>query len=602
MFLSKARRGLLFIISLVFLNGMVTQWAFAAENNYVTPIFPVRGCEYWREGCDYQHFYDLKDVVLESELSATWLVHYDVLADDEIVSDFKSFPDNQEFGLFLEVTLKWANDAHVLFDWENDHWSASHKLFLSGYTLEDRRRLIDKAFESFREVFGYYPSSYGAWYVDVYSMTYIKDKYGAEISLGLADQYSTDGYQTWGQYIDQPYFVSKKSAIEPAKNIDDSTGVLKILWAPREPTLSFGDSVEYSNFSVQVNDYFRAKGLHHEYFEKLLKDITVNVRGRVSGIVIGLEVGEVNKIFLSELVKQLDDLKMMDGEISTVTMTEFNEAYRSLLDENPVLFLSSEPSNGYRSYWYMSPNYRLGLFVEDGEVKLKDWRLYHQNIWRDNDQAVIDHRHNLSRLVPALVDQVTYKNEVVLGIAKDFAVEKSGDVVGILFDDKAVVMNPRGPEFVGIERDLLPMPSEENGSPLDTPCFQEAGGIRPPRTCMKALLSKMSNYVPDLVYSKINTQHYFGMRVSREDMYGVRFPKIGLGRYHFYFPTLENFISLKEKLTPEYEWYGKQEFEVRNYDKDQIVDKQGDYGQDNLRKYNDKKKVFENGYYAVFVK
>jgi hypothetical protein len=64
--------------------------------------------------------------------------------------------------------------------------------------------------------------------------------------FGTADQYSNDGYQTWGQYVNQPYYVSKKSAIEPAKNEEDNSGVVKVLWAPREPTLSFGDSVEFS--------------------------------------------------------------------------------------------------------------------------------------------------------------------------------------------------------------------------------------------------------------------------------------------------------------------------------------------------------------------
>ena len=99
----------------------------------------------------------------------------------------------------------------------------------------------------------------------------------------------------------------------------------------------------------------------------------------------------------------------MEGEdFKVVTMSDFNRLYREKTSESPTLLVSSQPSETYESYWYMSPDYRLGLFVEDNQVVLKDYRYYHQNLWRDNDQVRRDGRHNLSRLVPALVDEVAY--------------------------------------------------------------------------------------------------------------------------------------------------------------------------------------------------
>lgn len=571
--------------------------AFAADQNFVTPVFPIRGREYWREGGDYKHFKGLKDVVLESSLPATWLIHYDILRDKEIVSQLKEFPQNQEIGLFLEVTRRLSEDSLVVFDWENDHWSSAHKLFLSGYSTGDRKKIIDKAFNSFKETFGYYPKSYGSWYTDLFSIKYIKDEYGASINLGLADQYSTDGYQTWGQYINQPYFVSNKSAIEPARDKADSTGVLKVLWAPREPTLSFGDNVEFSNFSLQVNDYNRSKKLDHTYFRQLLKDLTINSSGQTSQVVVGVEVAEVNETYWPEIKNQLNSIKTLG--ITASTLKDFNDFYRKKHDlVSPPAFINSSTDTAI-SYWYMSPNYRLGLFVENGQVILKDLRFYHQNLWIDNDKSQIDHRHNLSRLVPALIDQVVYQNQIVLGGSEDFQKESSKDQTVILFEGKSLVLSEEKPIFLN-----SPFP-EQNVNQQDPKsyarCFDDTGGFMPPYPCLKSFLVRLSHSVPDIRYSKLHGQQYLGLAIDSENLYGIRFPGLKVGKHHFDFPVLQNFISLKKKLTPKFAWFGKQEFEIKDIE-GSIVDKEDRYGQDNLRKYQAKDKLFENGYYLILKK
>ncbi len=571
---------------------------FAADQNFVTPVFPIRGREYWREGGDYKNFSNTKNIVLESGLPATWLLHYDVLEDKEIIARLKEFPSNQEIGLFLEVTRNLSEDSFVVFDWEHDHWSSAHKLFLSGYSLSDRRKIIDNAFESFKKTFNYYPKSYGSWYTDVYSMEYIKNKYGAEINLGLADQYSTDGYQTWGQYINQPYFVSKFSAIEPALE-QDNTGILKVLWAPREPTLSFGDNVDYSNFSLQLNDYFRTKKLPHEYFSQLLKDLTLNVQGPISQAVLGIEVAEVGQQHLLELNNQLKDLQELKSENFVVTtLSEFNHSYRKAVQkETPALLATSSPSQDSSSYWYMSPHYRLGLFVENNQVILKDLRFYHQNLWRDNDQTQIDNRHNLSRVVPAKIDQVVYGNQLVLGEATGLRVQKENNSFKISFSDKSITLNSTQPEFEGSESFLKDIDTKAPES--YSPCFESTGGYRPPNSCLKNIISTMSAFIPDIRYSNILNQRYLGVATGEEALLGIRFPALKIGTFEFEFPVLENFISLKKKLTPSFSWFGRQEYEVSAYDQSLLIDKQAAYGQDNLRKYPASSKLFENGYYLI---
>jgi lysyl-tRNA synthetase class 2 len=84
---------------------------------------------------------------------------------------------------------------------ETDSWHRANVLFLSGYELRERKVLIDKLFKEYKDKFGKYPLSVGAWWIDAYSLNYMKSKYDIKAILVCADQFSTDGYQIWGQNI-----------------------------------------------------------------------------------------------------------------------------------------------------------------------------------------------------------------------------------------------------------------------------------------------------------------------------------------------------------------------------------------------------------------
>jgi hypothetical protein len=511
---------------------------WAADQNFITPVFPIRAREYWRQGSDIKNFQSLY-AFIPAGLSHTWLIHYDVLFDSDIIPVLKT-DLSAEVGLFLEVTRKLAEDSFVQYDWEHGSWSQANKVFLSGYDLKARQRMIDMAFGSFKNEFGYYPKSYGAWYIDVWSMDYIRDKYGANITLGLADQYSTDGYQTWGQYLNLPYFVSKSSAIEPAAAASDSTQILKIQWAPRHPLLFWGDSVAASNYSAQVNDYHRAKNLGTDYFSTLLKDLTVNVQSPISQAVIGIEVGELEPQYFPELSRQLETIKPFNN----VTMQQFNTIYRQQFDSvSPIATMSSQIGSR-KITWTMTPQYREGILEQNGQRSLLDLRYYHASGYLDDDQIIPDVRENLVRLVP----------------------KASG----------------------------FPLPTP---IPLVGSIYGHYSGKFP---SLKSFFITVSKSVPDFVYSKLDGQTYLGLRTGFENFIGLRFPKIQLGKFNFKFPILENFISLKKKLTPGFSWTGKQEIELQPFiTSGKIYQKGRKYGQDQLLDLPGKV-IFENSYYAVY--
>jgi hypothetical protein len=584
----------------------------AADSNYVTLVFPVRAPEYWRIGGDPKNFTNLLNLVKKTNLPSTWLLHYDVLT-SSMSAQLKQLPGS-EIGLFLEVTRHLAQDSLVKYDWEHNSWSSAYRVFLSGYELGERRRMIDKAFAAYKQEFSFYPSSYGAWYIDVSSLLYIKNKYGAKAVLGLADQYSTDGYQTWGQYLNSPYIVSKKSAIEPARNIEDSTGVVKLQWAPREPTLGLGNSVNSSNYSAQVNDYHRHKGLDIKYFQNLLEDITTKSLGVVSQAVIGIEVGELEEKYFPQMELQLSAVQKLvkDGKINADTMSGFSKKYLAKYQVSPPTVMGSY-SKDASSWWYFDPDYRLGISVSSDSAHITDLRFYHHSDYADNDQTQKDIRQNLVRLVPAFVDRTVLNNDILI-TKNPVEIEKSLDYLQIKWSSGQIIASPAGillPKILSedlISRgiaftvigDNLKIEPPTPKSVTKKNCHDDNGGYGGRLSCLKGFIVWIYSFLPDFVYSNLDGQIYVGLRIGFENMLGFRLPKIKIGSFDFSFSTLENFISLKKKLVPDFSWEGKQELEAKPFIGQGTVYSKGSlYGQDELLKIPSGKKVFENSFYVI---
>lgn len=584
---------------------------YGADQNIVTPIFPVRGREYWRQGKDITYLTNLIDMVDSSGLQVTWMVQYDALLDEQTVTALQKLdPSRNEIGLFMEITRKLDNASFVYYDWQYGHWSSANKVFLSGYTRAERQRLIDKSFSDFKDVFGHYPRSYGSWYVDVYSMEYIKDKYGLDAVLGLADQYSTDGYQTWGQYINQPYYVSKKSALEPALSLEDNTGVVKVLWAPREPTLSYGSTGDSSNYSVQVNDYHRYHGLGIEYLQDLLETSTINIKGPLSQLVIGIEVAELETEYLPELGKQLQLLKEKQDqeELSVLNLSAFSDVYHQVFEDvSPSIFTTSS-QDGIVSYWYISPAYRLGLFLSDGYLEIRDFRRYHQNGLRDNDQIRKDLKHNLNRVVPATIDDIALKNKIVLGPVDQIEIDQVGEEVTLSWSQGKITLLPDKAFFWGVPQAFFGQSfsggwqitlSPQEISRLPNLCFNEYGGYLN-HPCLNNIPVWLSEVTSDFRYSSLSGQKYLGIKTGPESFWGIRLPRLKIGYFHFDYPLLENFVLLNKLKDISPDWFGKQEQELQDFDGEGETKKKfAPYGWENLLEDIPEDIVFENSYYII---
>ena len=154
----------------------------------------------------------------EYGLPATFLLQYDALINPRyrklLTQDV--YPGT-EVGGWWEITqphveaagLKWR--GRYPWDWHADVG------FATGYTPEERRKLVDVYMEKFKEVFGKYPTAIGSWFIDAYTLGYMYDKYGIVASCNCKDQIGTDGYTLWGGYWNQAYYPSRVNAYMPAQ-------------------------------------------------------------------------------------------------------------------------------------------------------------------------------------------------------------------------------------------------------------------------------------------------------------------------------------------------------------------------------------------------
>lgn len=299
------------------------------SNRYLTLINPVRSRELWKDK-GLNPLLDQYQIIKSNNFPATWLVQYDVLGDQELLDQIKDFDSTQEKGVFLEISEKLAKKARVFYPHDKP-WYSPGAVFLSAYSQSGRRRLIDVLFNDFKNKFGYYPKSVGAWWIDSYSLNYLKEKYKVVSALIVANQKTTDQYGIWGQWWGVPYYPSKANILVPASNLDNKQSIVVMQWAQRHPVLAFGKDYR-SSYSLQANDY-SLLGEDTSFFKELV-NVYLDCKNPVGQITVGIETGMESIGFIDEYKNQLDYLKTRN-DIKAVTMYQFAEAFSQIYPDYP---------------------------------------------------------------------------------------------------------------------------------------------------------------------------------------------------------------------------------------------------------------------------
>lgn len=414
-------------------------------NQFITIVNPLRISVYSSDAkgsLKSQYFQ-----VQKRGLPATWLLNYDVILDSGVAEVVKSMDKSQELGLFLEITPIFAQEAGVNYN-KTDSWHRANSVFLSGYTQEDRYKLIDRIFAKFKEIFGFYPTSVGAWWIDSYSLSYMKEKYNITANLTCADQFGTDGYQLWGQYWSTPFYPNKIHAGIPARSLDSKLDVVTTQWAARDPLNGYGKS-KASLFSTQ--DYFEI-----DYFQKLIDLYAKRHANKYGQITVGLEGDFPPQSYNGFFASQLEVVKKESGNgtIKVVSMKDFSEWYRNNFpDLSPAHIIDSDDLLGkkIKSIWYQSPNFRINLTYnyDTQETKIRDFRTYHDNF--QEPYYISPNRDlNLSINIPSQIDSASNLSEEWTIFTDELnKVEKSDEKVSLDYSNHKITIDKENIKIKG---------------------------------------------------------------------------------------------------------------------------------------------------------
>lgn len=423
-----------FIFVLIFALTLLVTNSYAAENKQVVIVNPIRGSDFW----EYSH--NLLDtpkkqyeVISRNNLPASWLIRYDALTSKEITDFLKTFNSQQDIGIFLEITPTLTKAANVKYN-ESPNWHYAKSILVTGYSIEDRKKIIDTAVTKYKEVFNKNPKSIGAWWIDAESLKYLKEKYGIEANLDVADQFSTDQYQVWGQYWSTPFYPSNVNALMPAKSLERKIGVVTMQWATRDPFNAFGNGVYDSTYSVQPNDYM-LHDLDISYFEKL-----VDIYPQTT---IGLENDFKWEEFGAEYQKQIELVtrKQRDGELKVESMQSFASYYIKTYPKlSPdVLIVADDPlgSEG-KVVWYQTPSYRVGWFYNNIGSVIRDLRILNDSTQEVCLKKACDEL-KLAFNFSEAIDDVNYSTKWIIdqGNISNISVNKTPNGAKIVYNNQA---------------------------------------------------------------------------------------------------------------------------------------------------------------------
>lgn len=320
-------------------------------------------------------------------LGGTFLLQYDALLDPRYQQLLKSLPGSSfEIGAWWEIPqplvekagLKWRGR----YPWD---WYANVG-FSTGYTPEEREKLVDVYMNDFKKIFGYYPKSVGSWFIDEHTLNYMYRKYGIVASCNCKDQIGTDGYTLWGGYWNQAFYPSVKNAYMPAQHEENQIPVPVFRMLGSDPVRQYdkglGSKIQGvvtlepvykygGGDSTWVNWYFKefVEGESMEYsYVQTGQENSFTWEAMAKGFEIQLP-----------LIARLRDEKKIQVETLAESGNWFKDHYK-VTPATSVTVNNDLKGSNRKTVWFDSRFYRANILWEDGIMRFRDIHIFNENL------------------------------------------------------------------------------------------------------------------------------------------------------------------------------------------------------------------------------
>ncbi|HAD06822.1 MAG TPA: hypothetical protein DCE76_06650 [Anaerolineaceae bacterium] len=268
----------------------------------------------------------------------------------------------------------------------------SKELAIWLFSMEDKRRIVDELFSKFYEVFGFFPTSTGSYYMDAELVNYIKEKYPMiKVAVATCWEEGPKAYRnannSWYTLLDggpwNPWIPSKRNIHCIASDAEDDIGIVAIPHLSRDlmavfdgPGSYYGTHPQnilrgmvYENGEIpyfkNLVDQYRAL---HKYNHGYAYNMMFVGPGWMSKS--GRWESDYNLLLKSykDAMAYYGELKRK-GELQDLTMSEFADIYRQEHTyTQPECALWKDILYGSRRqmFWYADPWMRFCLDMNQG--------------------------------------------------------------------------------------------------------------------------------------------------------------------------------------------------------------------------------------------
>ena len=391
----------------------------------------------------YQTVVKQVEIMKQYKLPGTFLLQYDALMDPRYQQLLAALPKGSfEIGAWWEIPqplvekagLKWRGR----YPWD---WHANIG-FSTGYTPEEREKLIDVYMADFKKIFGYYPHSVASWFIDAHSLNYMYEKYHITASANCKDQYGTDGYTLWGGYWNQAYYPSKINSYMPAQNAQQQIPVPIFRMLGSDPIRQYDQGIGSNRQGViTLEPVYEFGGGSASwvswFFKTFTEDAALGFNYTQAGQENSFTWDGMSKGF--EIQMPLIAQLWKAGKLRVETLEQsglwFKKNYKVTPPTSFAVTQDLEGSN-LKTIWFNSRFYRINMLWEKEGLRIRDIHLFNE------------------ALPDKYTTQVATTNECTfftLPVVDGYLWSKAGQIAGLRFkaliDGKEVLLTGKDPVF-----------------------------------------------------------------------------------------------------------------------------------------------------------
>ena len=355
--------------------------AYGGSRNVMNIVNFVRGVEPRNPALDL-----VKPLAEEIKLNTkyglpnTILLQYDAMLRADIMEIARTAQqDRTEYGVWIEIVrplvervgITWRGREGWAWDW---HINPG---FLMSYTQAEREKLIDELFRLFKEKFGCYPKSAGAWLLDAHSMDYMQRKYDVKGFCICREQDNTDAYGLRGGYFNGAYYPSKKNMLSAAVDMRNAIKAPVFKMLTPDPIYNYAESIRpnkktvcptmepvwYSGQATNIVDWF---------FRIYTGPGNLNLSYMQTGQENSFGWDDISKGLPYQIHKIAEERSA--HRLIVERMCDTAERFIADHAENcPQTQVALEDWGGdAKSIWYNSKHYRANLLLEKGKLRFRD--------------------------------------------------------------------------------------------------------------------------------------------------------------------------------------------------------------------------------------